>query len=83
MVVEYGAAILPDELKRSEFDSYWMNELQSYHRSKVTLNKYYSGEIDVATLTPKKLRSLLIQSGETRKEADKQAAKFHLESTRK
>jgi hypothetical protein len=75
--------VLPDNLKQSPYDMYWMMELSGYHRAKIMLQKYSSGEIDVASLTPNKLRSLLISSGESKKEADKQAAKFHLESTRK
>ena len=83
MIAEYGSSVLPEQLKKSALDMYWMSELSCYHRAKITLQKYSSGELDVATLTANKLRSLLIASGESKKEADKQAAKFHLESTRK
>lgn len=81
-MVNFGPSILPEKIKESEPDMFWMNEMAYYHEAKSALKGYRTGEIDSTGLTPRRLRELLLATGESQREADKQAAKYHLEITR-
>ena len=79
---EYGSAVLPESLKSSALDMYWLKQFSYRYTSKKTLGKYHSGELSSETLSPANYRNLLLASGENKKSADIKAAKLHLEQKR-
>ena len=79
---EYGPSVLPETLKSSTLDMYWLKQFSYRYTSKKTLNKYHSGELSSETLSPANYRNLLLASGENKKSADIKAAKLHLEQRR-
>ena len=79
---DFGPAILPESIKNSSLDMYWIKQFSNRYKAKVTLNKYYSGELDGSRLTPNNYRRLLLAVGETEKKADVAAAKLHLDQKR-